>query len=61
MIDDRQPDLENDLLLIKDMVTAAIRNGNSGEVEQLLENFYEAINGILKSFKTLSACYEDYT
>jgi len=55
--DRRRSDLGNEMLLNRDMMAAAIRNGNSDEVEQLLDNYLETLRAFLKSFNAIGLRY----
>ena len=55
--DRRRSDLGNEMLLNRDMMAAAIRNGISDEVEQLLDNYLETLRAFLKSFNDIGLRY----
>jgi len=53
----RRSDLGNELVLNRDMMASAIRNGNSDEVEYLLDNYLETLRSFLQAFEAVGLHY----
>jgi hypothetical protein len=53
----RRSDLGNDLVLNRDMMASAIRNGSSDEVEYLLDNYLETLRSFLQAFEAVGMRY----
>jgi hypothetical protein len=53
----RRSDANDDLILNRDMLASAIRNGNSEEVESLLDNYLETLKSFLKAFGAIGLYY----
>jgi hypothetical protein len=53
----RKSDLSDELVLSRDMMASAIRNGNSDEVEYLLDNYLETLRSFLQAFDAVGMRY----
>jgi len=55
--DRHRSDLRNEFLLNRDMIASAIRNGNSNEVEDQLDNYLETLRSFLNSLDAVGLSY----
>jgi hypothetical protein len=55
--DRRKSNLSDELLLNRDLMTIAIRNGNAEEVENLLSGYVDTLNSFLRAFNSVGLSY----